>query len=82
MNCTYCFYRDYGRVTNKISLQNIDDLLGNCPLINEFYLTGGECFTSPIIDEIIERLASRGKVITFTNGVILNKYDSERLKMW
>ena len=80
LNCTYCFYRDYGRVTNRINLQNIDDLLENCPLADEFYLTGGECFTSPIIEEIIERLAPRGKVITFTNGVILNKYDDERLK--
>ena len=80
LNCTYCFYRDYGRVTNKISLQNIEKLLDNCSLINEFYLTGGECFTSPIIDEIIHKLASRGKVIVFTNGVILNKYDNERLK--
>lgn len=76
------FYRDYGRVTNGINLQNIDDLLENCPLADEFYLTGGECFTSPIIEEIIERLAPRGKVITFTNGVILNKYDDERLKKW
>ena len=80
LNCTYCFYRDYGRVTNGINLQNIDDLLENCPFADEFYLTGGECFTSPIIEEIIERLTPRGKVITFTNGVILNKYDDERLK--
>ena len=51
LNCTYCFYRDYGRVTNGINIQNIDDLLENCPLADEFYLTGGECFTSPIIEE-------------------------------
>lgn len=80
LNCTYCFYRDYGRVTNIISLQNIEDLLNNCPSVDEFYLTGGECFTSPIIEEIIDRLALKGKVITFTNGVILNKYNDERLK--
>ena len=80
LNCTYCFYRDYGRVADRINLQNIDDLLENCPSADEFYLTGGECFTSPVIEEIIERLTPRGKVITFTNGVILNKYDDERLK--
>ena len=79
LNCTYCFYRDYGRVANRINLQNIDNLLENCPSADEFYLTGGECFTSPVIEEIVERLAPRGKVITFTNGVILNKYDDERL---
>ena len=40
LNCTYCFYRDYGRVTNRINLQNIDDLLENCPLADEFYQNG------------------------------------------
>ena len=80
LNCTYCFYRDYGRTSNSISIENIEELLINCPQIEEFYLTGGECFTSPIIEEIIKKLSSYGKVIAFTNGVVLNRYDDEKLK--
>lgn len=80
LNCTYCFYRDYGRDTNKINIQDINNLLIKCPSADEFYLTGGECFTSPIIEQIIECLSARGKVTTFTNGTVLNKYDDERLR--
>ena len=79
LNCTYCFYRDYGRTTKSLSIDNINELLEKCPIAEEFYLTGGECFTSPIIEEIISKLSQRGKVITFTNGVMLNKYDENRL---
>ena len=79
LNCTYCFYRDYGRTTKSLTIDNIDELLERCPVAKEFYLTGGECFTSPIIEEIIAKLAKKGKVVTFTNGIILNKYDKERL---
>jgi len=79
LNCTYCFYRDYGRTTKSLSIDNINELLEKCPIAEEFYLTGGECFTSPIIEEIIFKLSQRGKVITFTNGVMLNKYDENRL---
>lgn len=80
LNCTYCFYRDYGRLTNQLSIENIEEMLENCPLADEFYLTGGECFTSPIIEEIIDKLSPRGKVIVFTNGVVLNSYTQEKLK--
>lgn len=79
LNCTYCFYRDYGRATKSITMNNINEILENCPSVDEFYLTGGECFTSLIIEEIIEKLSTRGKVIVFTNGVILNKYSDSRL---
>lgn len=79
LNCTYCFYRDYGRTTKSITMDNINEMLKNCPNADEFYLTGGECFTSSIIEEIIEKLSARGKVITFTNGVMLNKYSDSKL---
>lgn len=79
LNCTYCFYRDYGRNLNSLTMDNINELLEKCPNAKEFYLTGGECFTSTIIEEIIEKLACKGKVITFTNGVILSKYAKNRL---
>ena len=79
LNCTYCFYRDYGRTKQSITIDNIRELLKKCPIANEFYLTGGECFTSPIIEEIIGMLSQRGKVIVFTNGVMLNKYDKDKL---
>lgn len=80
LNCTYCFYRDYGRTNKNINIDNINTLLNNCPNIEEFYLTGGECFTSPYIEQIIELLSKNGKVITFTNGVMLNTYDDSRLE--
>lgn len=79
LNCTYCFYRDYGRTTKSLTIENIYELLEKCPMIDEFYLTGGECFTSPIIEDIIEKLSQIGKVVTFTNGVMLNEYDENRL---
>ena len=79
LNCTYCFYRDYGRITQSLTMNNINELLKQCPSADEFYLTGGECFTSPIIEKIIEKLSKKGKVIVFTNGVMLNKYDDNRL---
>lgn len=79
LNCTYCFYRDYGRTSSCISLKNIEDMLKMCPNVKEFYLTGGECFTSKNIEEIIELLHKKGMVTVFTNGVILDSYDSLRL---
>lgn len=79
LNCTYCFYRDYGRTKQNLTLECIDELLDKCPLADEFYLTGGECFTSPNIESIIEKLSQKGKVIVFTNGIVLNKYDKDRL---
>lgn len=79
LNCTYCFYRDYGRTTQSLTMDSINELLEKCPISNEFYLTGGECFTSPIIEDIIKKLSQKGKVITFTNGIVLNKYDENRL---
>lgn len=80
LNCTYCFYRDYGRVEKYLNMKDIDNLIQNCPNVDEFYLTGGECFLSPIIESIIMKLAEIGKVIVFTNGVILNQYNYNRLK--
>lgn len=79
LNCTYCFYRDYGRTKQNLTIECIDELLDKCPLADEFYLTGGECFTSPNIESIIEKLSQKGKVIVFTNGIVLNKYDKDRL---
>lgn len=80
LNCSYCFYRDYGRVTNSLSTEEIKELFINCPNANDFYLTGGECFTSKNIDSIIELLYQRGNVTTFTNGIILGQYDDNRFK--
>ncbi len=79
LNCTYCFYKDYGRTSQSLTINNIIELLKKCPTANEFYLTGGECFTSINIENIIEKLSQKGKVIVFTNGIILNKYSDNRL---
>jgi len=80
LNCTYCFYRDYGRVSESLSLDNIKEMLKKCPNADEFFITGGECFTSKYIDEIIDLLHKNGSVIVFTNGIILGKYDENRFK--
>jgi molybdenum cofactor biosynthesis enzyme MoaA len=61
-------------------MDNVNELLSECPYIEDFYLTGGECFLSPIIEEIIEKLSSKANVTVFTNGTILNNYDDLRLK--
>ena len=39
LNCTYCFYRDYGRNTKSLSLNSINEMLEKCPNAKEFYLT-------------------------------------------
>lgn len=77
INCTYCFYRDYGRVKNFLNIEDIKKILEICPNADEFYLTGGECFTSPNIKEIINFLSKRGNVVIFTNGTILDSYTNE-----
>lgn len=79
LNCTYCFYRDYGRTNKSITMDNIDELLKKCLKVEDFYLTGGECFSSPIIEKIIERLSLKANTTVFTNGTILNTYDDKRL---
>ena len=79
LNCTYCFYRDYGRVSSSLALEDIEHMLNVCPNAEEFYLTGGECFTSPNIENIIEKLSKKGKVIVFTNGTVLSQYENMRL---
>ena len=80
LNCTYCFYRDYGRQKSELTTDNIKEMLNICPNANEFFLTGGECFTSKNIDSIIELLSSKGYLTIFTNGVRLNKYNDNHLK--
>lgn len=79
LNCTYCFYRDYGRISDTLNLNQINNMLEQCPNANQFYLTGGECFASPIIEEIINILSEKGKVIAFTNGVMLDLFDEDKL---
>ena len=79
LNCTYCFYRDYGRVSNSLSIENIEEMLEKCPNVDEFFLTGGECFTSKNIDQIIDKLSDKGYLTIFTNGVKLNDYDDKHL---
>ena len=78
LNCSYCFYRDYGRVKDSLSLENIKEIFEKCPNADEFFLTGGECFTSKNIDEIIDLLHKKGSVTVFTNGIILGTYDEDR----
>lgn len=80
LNCTYCFYRDYGRVINQLSIDNIKEMLDKCPKLEECFLTGGECFTSRNIDQIIDLLTDKCYLTVFTNGVKLNNYNDERLK--
>lgn len=80
LNCTYCFYRDYGRVANQLSVDNIKEMLDKCPKLEECFLTGGECFTSKNIDQIIDLLTDKCYLTVFTNGVKLNDYDDNHLE--
>ena len=77
LNCTYCFYRDYGRSSDTIQIKDIEKYIKKYHF-DEFYLTGGECFTSKNIDEIIEYLHTQGHVYVFTNGIVLNKYKKDQ----
>lgn len=72
LNCDFCFYRDYGRKTNRLDIHKIRDILNSFPYANEFYLTGGECTINTDICEIVEFLSLKGNVNVFTNGFLLN----------
>ena len=43
LNCLYCFYRDYGRIENEISKNDITNILNKYNSVDNIYLTGGEC---------------------------------------
>lgn len=79
LNCTYCFYRDYGKSSSSLRLRQVEEVIKRCPNAKEFYLTGGECFLSKEIESIIDLLYERGKIIAFTNGTVFASFNDEKI---
>lgn len=79
LNCTYCFYRDYGRNNQELSIRKLKETLNDLPNVKEFYLTGGECFLAKDIGKMIKYLSELGEVITFSNGTVLNTLSKQDL---
>lgn len=71
LNCKYCFYRDYGRVTDEIDLPKLNEILNEHNQIKEIYFTGGECTLAKDFIKIIEAASKKAKITIFTNGVAL-----------
>lgn len=78
LNCEYCFYRDYGRVDDELTLEKLIEK--NIETYNKIYLTGGEPFLNKDIEKIIGYLnEKKKKIIIFTNGILLKNFKMEKL---
>ena len=73
LNCLYCFYRDYGRIENEISKNDIINILQKYKHIDNIYLTGGECTLAIDFLDIIKICSEKAPVTIFTNGVSLSE---------
>lgn len=69
LKCEYCFYNDYGRTKEEITLKEI--IKNNIASYEEIYITGGEPFLNNHIYEILNYLKNK-KITVFSNGIILN----------
>ncbi len=82
LNCSYCFYNDYGREKAELKKDDISKILSNYGKIENIYLTGGECTIACDFIDILEECNKKAPVSIFTNGVTLsninffNKIDS------
>ena len=43
LNCEFCFYRDYGRIEEQLSLNSLKSIVERFPTLDNFFITGGEC---------------------------------------
>lgn len=75
LNCLYCFYRDYGRIENEISKDDIIKILNKYYHVNNIYLTGGECTIATDFIDIIKKCSKKAPVTIFSNGITLSESD-------
>ncbi len=73
LNCEFCFYRDYGRMKQQLSLNFLKPIIEKFSNLEKFFITGGECTLNEDIIHIVEYLSSKGEVYIFTNGYLLDK---------
>ena len=80
LNCSYCFYNDFGRSEKYLNLDDIKKICDKYSNANDFYLTGGECLLNDDFFLIVDFLIKRGKVTIFTNGIVLGELDKNVLE--
>ena len=74
LKCEYCFYNDYGRKENYISIESFKSTIKSGT--THVYLTGGEPFINSDILKIIEYIShNKMKSTIFCNGVALSKLE-------
>ncbi|TDP26852.1 radical SAM protein [Halanaerobium congolense] len=79
LKCEYCFYNDYGRKSDYITIEILKKLI--LPETTDVYLTGGEPFLASNVVEIIKFIRDENKRVSiFSNGAILFKYAEKEFK--
>lgn len=79
LNCEYCFYKDYGRKNEALTVENLIEK--NIQNYDVIYLTGGEPFLNKDIKNILFYLNKINKKVSiYTNGIILNKMNDIEFK--
>lgn len=81
LNCEFCFYRDYGRIEEQLSLNSLKSIVERFPNLDNFFVTGGECTLNEDILQIAEYLSNKGWVYIFTNGYLIDKDLSKYLEL-
>lgn len=71
LNCEYCFYRDYGRISSELNFHQFQTILDKYKDIKNIYFTGGECTLCFDFIKIIQLAKTRANVILFTNGLTI-----------
>lgn len=75
LNCQYCFYRDYGRKKEEITIEKLNNIISEYPNLKDIYLTGGECTLANDFLGIIKKASGQAKVTVFTNGILFANKD-------
>lgn len=82
LNCSYCFYNDFGRSEKYLNLDDIKEICNKYKNANDFYLTGGECTLNNDFYQIVDFLSQKGNVTIFTNGIVFSELDNKFLKQF
>jgi len=84
LQCTHCFIScgPQNHTHEMMTLEQVRKTLEESKElgVRDYYITGGEVFINPEIFEILEAIVSCGPLDVLTNGTLITKEKSERLK--
>jgi len=84
LQCTHCFIScgPQNHTHEMMTLEQVQNTLAESKElgVKDYYITGGEVFINPEIFEILEAILSFGPLDALTNGTLITKEKSERLK--